>query len=140
MAYLLEKKSSALHIPKKKRRITMATFLLSSVRSFEGGHGLCHHLLEKRSPKKEGVMTMVIFLVSSVEMTVVMAYLLEKRRFALPLPREEGRMAMATFLLSSVKSREGGQGLCRHLLEERGTGLLVLRGKGVWPWPSSSLP
>ena len=65
-----------------------------------------------------------------------MAYLLKKRRSALPLPREKGRTAMATFLLSSVKScegacREGGRGLCHHLLEKRGTGLLVLRGKGV---------
>ena len=41
----------------------MATFLLSSVESFEGGHGLCHHLLEEEvcpsSPKKERVMAMV---------------------------------------------------------------------------------
>ena len=59
-----------------------------------------------------------------------MAHLLEKRRFALPLPREEGRMALATFLLSSVKSREGGHGLCHHLLEKRGAGLLVLRMRG----------
>jgi hypothetical protein len=28
--------------------MTMATFLLSSVKSCEGGHGLCHRLLEKR--------------------------------------------------------------------------------------------
>ena len=48
MAYLLEKRRSALPTPKKKRRMTMATFLLSSVESCEGGHGLCHHLLEKR--------------------------------------------------------------------------------------------
>ena len=50
-----------------------------------------------------------------------MAFLLKKRRFALPLAREERRTAMATFLLSSVKSREGGHGLCHHLLEKRGT-------------------
>ena len=60
-----------------------------------------------------------------------MAYLLKKRRSALPIPREKGRMTMATFLLSSVKSCEGGHGLCHHLLEKRGSGLLVLRGKGV---------
>ena len=31
MAYLLEERRSALPIPKQKRRMTMATFLLSSV-------------------------------------------------------------------------------------------------------------
>jgi len=60
MAYLLKKRSSAPHIPKKKRRVTMATFLLSSVKSCEGGHGLCHLLLEKRGsgllvPRGKGV-------------------------------------------------------------------------------------
>ena len=55
-----------------------------------------------------------------------MAYLLEKRMSALPSPREKGRTAMATFLLSSVKSREGGHGLCHHLLEKT--------------WPPSSFP
>ena len=59
-----------------------------------------------------------------------MAYLLKKRRSALPLPSEKGRMAMATFLLSSVKSREDGHGLCHHLLEKRGAALLVLRTRG----------
>jgi hypothetical protein len=61
---------------------------------------------------------------------MVMACLLEKRRSALPSPREKGRAAMGTFLLSSVKSREGGHGLCHHLLEKGGTALLVLRRKG----------
>ena len=37
-----------LPIPREKGRMTMATFLLSSVKSCEGGHGLRHHLLEKR--------------------------------------------------------------------------------------------
>jgi len=59
-----------------------------------------------------------------------MAYLLKKRKFALPLAREERRTAMATFLLSSVKSREGGHGLCHHLLEKRGAALLALRMRG----------
>jgi hypothetical protein len=59
-----------------------------------------------------------------------MAHLLKKRRSALPPPREKGRTAMAAFLLSSVKSREGGHGLCHHLLEKRGTALLVLRMRG----------
>ena len=27
-----------------------------------------------------------------------------------------------------------------YLVEKRRSGLLVLRGKGIWPWPSSSLP
>ena len=72
MAHLLENRRSALPTLKKKRRMTMATFIFSSVKSCEGGHGLCHHLLEKRSsalpsPKKEEVMTMVIFFLSSVE-------------------------------------------------------------------------
>ena len=69
-----------------------------------------------------------------------MAYLLKTRRSALPIPRQKGRMTMATFLVSLVKSREGGHGLCHLLREKRGTALLVLRGKGVRPWPSSSLP
>jgi len=56
----------------------MATFLLSSVESRAGGHGLCHHLLEKgissreegerpSSPKKERRMTMLIFFQTSAE-------------------------------------------------------------------------
>ena len=48
MADLLKKRRSALPIPREKGRMTMATFLLSSVKSCEGGHGLRHHLLEKR--------------------------------------------------------------------------------------------
>ena len=58
-----------------------------------------------------------------------MAYLLKKSRSALPTPREKGRMTMATFL-SSMKSCEGGHGLCHHLLEESGSGLLFLEGEG----------
>ena len=71
MAYLLKKRGAALHIPKKKIRMTMATFLLSSVKSCEGSHGLRHHLLEKRGPPllvlRRRVVTMVIFLHTSVE-------------------------------------------------------------------------
>ena len=37
----------SLPIAREKGRMTMATCLLSSVKSCEGGHGLCHHLLEK---------------------------------------------------------------------------------------------
>jgi len=48
MTYLLKKRSSALHIP-KKRRMIMATFLLSSVESCgAGGHGI--------SSKERGVL------------------------------------------------------------------------------------
>ena len=60
-----------------------------------------------------------------------MAYLLKKRRSVLPFPREKGRMTMATLLLSSVESCEGGHGLCHHLLEKRGSGVLVLRRQRV---------
>ena len=60
-----------------------------------------------------------------------MAYLLKKRQSALPTPREKGRTTMATCLLSSLKSCEGGHALCHHLLEKRGSGLLVLRMTGV---------
>ena len=71
MAYLLETRRSALPIPKETGRLTKATLLLSSVKSCKGGHGLCHHLREKRgcpsSAKKERVMTMVIFFHTSVE-------------------------------------------------------------------------
>ena len=48
MACLLKKRMSALLIPKEKGTTTMATFLLSSVKSCAGGHGLCHQLLKKR--------------------------------------------------------------------------------------------
>jgi hypothetical protein len=48
MADLLQKRRSALPIPKEKRRMTMATFLLSSVKTCEGGHARSHHLLQKR--------------------------------------------------------------------------------------------
>ena len=50
MADLLEKRRSARHIPRKKSRMTMATFLLTSVEGCDGGHGLRSHLLEKRRP------------------------------------------------------------------------------------------
>ena len=80
------------------------------------------------SPKEEGVWPSSSKGARSMTIReeVVMAYLLKKRSFALPLPREKGRMAMATFLPSSVKS---GHGLCHHLLEKRGSGLLVLKPK-----------
>ena len=48
IAYLLEKRRSALPNPREKGRMTMATSFLSSVKSCEGGHALCHHLREKR--------------------------------------------------------------------------------------------
>ena len=48
MAYLQEKRRSAPRLPKKKRRMTMVIFFPSSAESCEGGHGLCHHLLEKK--------------------------------------------------------------------------------------------
>ena len=48
LPYLLKKRRFALPIPKKKGKMTMATLRLSSVKSGEGGHGLCHHILEKR--------------------------------------------------------------------------------------------
>ena len=60
-----------------------------------------------------------------------MAYFLEKRRSALPTPKKKTRMTMATFLLSSVESSEGGHVLYQHILEKRGTALLVLRRNGV---------
>ena len=41
------RRRSALPIPRERGRMTMATFLLFSVKNCEGGHGLCHHLLEK---------------------------------------------------------------------------------------------
>ena len=48
---------------------------------------------------------------------VIAAYLLTKRRSALPTP-QEGGMTMATFLPSSAESCEGGDGLC--LLKQGG--------------------
>ena len=38
--YLLKKRRSALPTPREKGRMTMATFLLSLVKSCEGGHGI----------------------------------------------------------------------------------------------------
>ena len=73
MAYLLAKRRSALPTPEKNRRITMATFLLSSVESSEGGHGLCHHLLDGH----------LLPFLSRELWKVMMAYLLEKGRSAL---------------------------------------------------------
>ena len=35
--------------PNKKREMTMAALLPFSVESCDGGHGLCHNLLEKRT-------------------------------------------------------------------------------------------
>ena len=71
MAYLLEKRNSALPTPKKKRRMTMATFLFSSVESCEGGRGLYHHLPEEEvspsSPKNQRSMTKAIILPSLAE-------------------------------------------------------------------------
>jgi len=52
MACLLERRP-ALPLPREKGRMTMATFLFSSVESCEGGHGLCHHLLEKGISSRE---------------------------------------------------------------------------------------
>ena len=65
MAYLLKKRRSALPLPRKKRRMTMASCLSSSLDALQGqdppptcrlrrrreklgqgGHGLCHHLLD----------------------------------------------------------------------------------------------
>ena len=40
MAYLLEKRGSALPILKKKRSMTMVIFFPYSVESCEGGHGI----------------------------------------------------------------------------------------------------
>ena len=48
MACLLKKLGSGLLVLRKERSRTMAIILLSSVRSCEGGDGLCHHLLEKK--------------------------------------------------------------------------------------------
>ena len=133
MADLLKKRRSALPIPREKGRVTMATFLRSSVKSREVGHGLCHHLLEKRGSgllvlRGKGVRPWPSSsLPYSRAVEVVMAFLLKKRRSALPIPRDKGRMTMATFLVSLVKSREGGHGLCHLLREKRGTALLVLR-------------
>ena len=39
-------------------------------------------------------------------------------------------MTMVTFLASSKESCEAGHGLCHHLVEKRGSALLVLEGDG----------
>ena len=63
MAYLLEKRRSALATPKKKRRVTIVNFVLSSVESCEGGNGISSREEEvcPSSPQKERSMTMAIF-------------------------------------------------------------------------------
>ena len=74
---------------------------------------------------------MASFLPSLVRVVeVVMAYPLNKKMSALPIPREKGRITVVTLLLSNVKSCEGGHGLCHHILEKRGSGLLVLGRRG----------
>ena len=85
----------------------MATFLLSSMESCGGGHGLCHYLLEKEvcpsNPKKE-----------------------------IPTPKKKKRrLTMAISLLSSVESREGGHGLRHHLLDGH---LLPFLSRKLWRW------
>ena len=75
--------------------MTMVTFLPSSVESCEGGHGICHHLLEKRGStlpplNKERSMTMVIFLLASVESCGGGHYLLAKRKPGLLVLRRRG--------------------------------------------------
>ena len=105
MTYLLETRRFALPTPKKANGMTMATFLLSSEESCEGGHGLCHPPLEKRryallsSPRKESIMTLVIFFLSSIESCVgdLGTSSIEKRRYALPTPKKQRSMTMATF-------------------------------------------
>ena len=83
----------------------MATVLLSSVESCEGGHGLCHHLLEKRrsalaSPKKQRVMTLVFFLLSSIESCGCGDGICSKEGEVCPsTPKKERSMPMAIVLL-----------------------------------------
>jgi len=60
------------HIFKRKRRSALPALSMKRVKSCGGGHGLCHHVREKRgvwpsSPKRERVMTMVMLFLSSVE-------------------------------------------------------------------------
>ena len=64
MEDLLEKRRSALPIPKTQREMTLATFLPSSVESCGGDHGISSREEEvwPWSPKKEKSMTMAIFL------------------------------------------------------------------------------
>ena len=71
----------------------MATFLPSSVESFEGGHGLRHHLLKKRRSALL-VMIMVTGFLSSVESCEgghgQCHHLLEKKGSALLVLRRRG--------------------------------------------------
>ena len=125
MAYLLKKKSPAVPLPREKGRMTMAAFLRSLVKSCEGGHGLCHHLREKRGtcpsgPKKNRVMTMVIFFHTSVESSGGDHGMSSK---------EEGDWPSSSKRERSMTMRE--EVVMAYLLEKRGSGLLVLREKGV---------
>ena len=99
----------------------MAAVHLSSVESCEGGHGLCHHLLEKSrsavfSPKNDRVMAMVIFFLSLVESCP-------------PLPQWPGSMTREWQLLGPCKLWPSLSRLLRNLQA----------GGGSWSWRASRL-
>ena len=76
-------------------------------------------------------MTMVIFFKTSVESCGGGHGISSCEEGVCPSsPKKEKVMTMATILLPLVESREGGHGLCHHLLEKSGSGLLVLRRRG----------
>ena len=52
--------------------------------------------------------------------------------------KEEGVWPSSSKRERSMTIRE--EVVIAYLLEKRGSGVLVLRGKGVCPWPSSPLP
>jgi len=109
VAYLLEKKRHAFPTPKQKRKVTMVIFLPSAIESCEGGHGLCHHLLEKRgcrsSPKEERVLTMVMCFLFSVENCGGDHGISSREKGVGPSnSKRERSMSMAIFLPSLKKS------------------------------------
>ena len=83
------------------------------------------------SHRKESVMTMATFLPSSVESCRGGHWISSREEEACPSsPQKERVTTMVTFLPSSVESCEGVHALCHHLLEKRGSALLVLGRRG----------
>ena len=75
--------------------MTMVIFFHTSVERCGRDHGISREEgVWPSSSKRERSMTMAIFLSRTVE--VVMAYLLKKRRSALPISRKKRMMTMAT--------------------------------------------
>ena len=82
---------------------------------------------------------MVLFLPASVESCGGGHWISSREEEACPCsPQKERMMTKVTFLLSSVEGCEGGYGIRHHVLEKRGSALVVRGRRGRRAWPPSS--